>query len=371
MTTVWQLLRSCLDQFNPLIINPALSKHTEIPLRTWKDERGRLRVWASNIGAHQLGQSSLEYRLRDASHIKSQIMELLRGLQKLFADLQEVLEEESAELEGETPQSPEGGEPMTEIQEIHAGIADTITDLYRMSMIIRKPAPHDRLIGTQKLDAEPYKFWTKQHVLNKYPNADSVVVERLGSAMALQRAILKYRERHHAKLSLGMREVEDQDSTLSETVVTDLQENTLADFSDIRSDTGISETTYSASLLEGGGATTLPPLPKEGVDQAPFECPYCFLVITATDSRAWARHIFHDLMPYVCIFAECSTPNRLYESRRQWSQHTLQEHMVPNVGDTYDCCICKEGSYPFIRATCGSTSRRAISLPLTMDDGGG
>jgi hypothetical protein len=41
---------------------------TEVSVRKWEDELGRLRVWAANIGAHQSGQSSLDYRLRDASH---------------------------------------------------------------------------------------------------------------------------------------------------------------------------------------------------------------------------------------------------------------------------------------------------------------
>src|SRR4051794_39618294 len=46
-----------------------------------QDEYGRLRVWAGNIGAHQSGRASLDYRLRDASHIKDQIIRLLDDLQ--------------------------------------------------------------------------------------------------------------------------------------------------------------------------------------------------------------------------------------------------------------------------------------------------
>lgn len=97
---------------------------------------------------------------------------------------------------------------------------------------------------------------------------------------------------------------------LSETVTAEVFEDISGDLNDVRSATGISETSYSGTLLEGGGSTTLPPLPKEAGDQVPFECPYCFLVIIVRDSRSWARRIFHDLMPYVGIFAECSTPKQ-------------------------------------------------------------
>lgn len=44
------------------------------------DELGRFRVWAGNIGAHRKGLSSLDYRLRDASHIKSKVQSLLCNL---------------------------------------------------------------------------------------------------------------------------------------------------------------------------------------------------------------------------------------------------------------------------------------------------
>lgn len=45
-----------------------------------QDEYGRLRVWTGNIGAHKSGRSSLEYRLRDASHIRAQIALLFDAL---------------------------------------------------------------------------------------------------------------------------------------------------------------------------------------------------------------------------------------------------------------------------------------------------
>ncbi|KAJ5920387.1 hypothetical protein N7516_011245 [Penicillium verrucosum] len=357
MVAISELLQSCLRQFLLLINSDTLANHTgEVPLQEWRDELGRLRVWAANIGAHQTRQSSLDYRLRDASHIKGQIVRLLEQFQELLTDLQDVLEESSDDEAQDHQFKDLGGSESenstTEVQEIHQTLVETIDQLYQMSMIIRKPAQHDRLVGTKKLDSEPFQFWAKQHSSTRYPNADALAIDRISSAMARQRAILKYRERHHAKLSQGIVSESDNKSTLlSETVATDVFKEIPGQLGDMASDAGISETSYGGTLLEGTGADTpkIPPIPKKGTGKRPFECPYCFYIITVRDRRAWARHIFRDLMPYVCIFPGCSTPNKLYGGRRQWHHHIQQAHVsVPSTNGTYDCSICKQGSLPAV-----------------------
>lgn len=362
MVAISELLQSCLRQFLSLINSSTLADHTEeVPLQEWTDELGRLRVWAANIGAHQTRQSSLDYRLRDASHIKSQVVRLLEQFQELLTDLRDILEE-SSDDEAQVHQFEDLGDSesensTTEVQEIHQALVETINQLYQMSMIIRKPAQHDRLVGTKKLDSEPFQFWAKQHTSSKYPNADALAIDRISSAMARQRAILKYRERHHEKLSQGINSESDGKSTvLSETVVTDLFKEIPGkeipdQLSDMASDAGVSETSYGGTLLEGTGADApkIPPIPKKGTENKPFECPYCFCIITVRDRRAWARHIFRDLMPYVCIFPECSTPNKLYGGRRQWHHHVQQTHAsASSVDGTYDCSICKHGPLPAV-----------------------
>jgi hypothetical protein len=345
MVAVSDLVRSCLTKFTSLVFSAALADHAqEVSLQRWKDEMGRLRIWSANIGAHQRGQSSLDFRLRDASHIRSQTINLLQGLEDLLNDLKEVLEEDS---DDENPENIENLEDdnTTEIQQLHKNIVETIHHIYRMSMIIRTPAHHDRLLGTDKLDAQPFKHWAHNHASNKYPLADAGVLECVSSAMALQRAILKYRERHHAKLSQNLDDVNegDQKSTiLSETVVTDICHDLPPGSNDLISvaDTSETQTSFAGTLINGTGATTIPPLPKEGTGKNPFECPYCFLIISVRDTRAWARHIFRDLMPYVCIFPGCS--GKLYESRRQWYGHVENAHADSMRAFKFDCSICKD-----------------------------
>ncbi|KAJ5614198.1 hypothetical protein N7528_007852 [Penicillium herquei] len=353
MASISELVQSCFAQFNSLIKSETLIDCTEVPLQDWRDELGRLRVWAANIGAHQTGQSSLDYRLRDASHIRSQIVVLLGQVQELLTDLEDVLQEqndgEAQNHDSESIDDASESELSTEIQEIHEGLVDTIGQLYQMSMLIRKPSQHDRLVGTEKADSEPFQFWAKIHTSEKYPNADPLAIDRISSAMARQRAVLKYRERHHEKLSKGIDPEGDGKSTvLSETVVTDIFKEIPSQTSDLISEAGVSETSYGGTLLEGTGpdAPKIPPRPK-GAENGPFECPYCFYIITAKDKKSWARHIFRDLMPYVCIFPECPTPNKLYESRRQWHYHIKQAHVTSAAqNDSYDCSICRRNSLP-------------------------
>ncbi|KAL4937769.1 hypothetical protein BDV06DRAFT_202228 [Aspergillus oleicola] len=68
-------------------------------------------------------------------------------------------------------------------------------------MTIRHPAHHDRLIGTEKVDGKPFESFFHQHVSHKYSNAEQPIIDRISSAMAKQKAILKYRERHHQNLA--------------------------------------------------------------------------------------------------------------------------------------------------------------------------
>src|SRR5947209_12855677 len=89
MTTISSDVLACMKKFRWLFEVLHFSTHNtdDFPDESaWRDEAGRFRIWASNLGAHQKGQSSLDYRLRDASHIKDQILDLL-------ADLEVVLKE--------------------------------------------------------------------------------------------------------------------------------------------------------------------------------------------------------------------------------------------------------------------------------------
>jgi hypothetical protein len=318
----------------------------DVPLALWQDELGRFRVWAANIGAHQTGRSGLDHRLRDASDIKKQILQLLNRLQRLIQDLKELLDTPDVGIE-EFSESEEDATPESEMQSIYHALHDTISNLFDMSVVIRRPAQHDRFLGIKRSDAVFYEPFDKQHVKSKYPNADESILDRLGSAISQRRAILRYRERHHHKLAQGLNTLlgDDAESTrLSETVATeffDPSEEEVKDAWETNSQSAVSQTSYAETILHCGDGIALPPRPKESADGNLFECPFCFEITSVKSDVSWARHVFSDLMPYVCIFPGCATPHRLYESRREWYFHSQDMHSITeNPDKATKCPLC-------------------------------
>ncbi|KIW33240.1 uncharacterized protein PV07_00106 [Cladophialophora immunda] len=343
-TRISSVLIDCLKLFKGLISHPELKSYAgEVPPSLWADELGRLRVWAANIGAHQTGQTSLDYRLRDASHITEQTIKLLERLRRTLQDADEYLAGTDAE---DTEDLSVDGDEGTELQQIHQGLVNTIDCLFQLSMIIRRPAQHDRLLGINKLDATIFETFDQQHVAHKYPHAGGLLINRLGVAISRRRAALKYRERHHAKLGKGIdraalderSEHHDAASTLlSGTFATDFVEPHI-EFEETSSTSGASQTSYASSLWESEDRITFPRPPKESANGKPFECPYCFFILKISNRKSWIEHVFKDLMPYVCVFEDCSTPSRLYESRREWFQHLKSRHLpVCAPSDERDC----------------------------------
>lgn len=51
-----------------------------------KDKLDRFKLWSQNIGAHHTGRRSLDYRLRDASNLRYQAIDLVGGLIQALDD---------------------------------------------------------------------------------------------------------------------------------------------------------------------------------------------------------------------------------------------------------------------------------------------
>ena len=348
-TSISAILISCLKSFIQLqkrVEQPDYNER-EVSSVSWGDELGRLRIWAANIGAHQTGQLSLDFRLRDASHISNQITKLLQDLNRSLDDildelfnrslddiLDELSEDETkASADDETEASWLDDNSTTELQQLHEEVINIIDCLYQLSMLIRKPAQHDLLVGSRMNDKAEFVFYDEEHVRNLHPRTEEQISQRLGRAITRRRKYLSYRERHHRKLENGIQRTTTR-SVMSETIATDFKTPNI-DFEET-SDSGISQTSYAPSLIHGG-RVIIPPPPRDSMGK-PFECPYCFFVIDIKSTRSWNRHIFKDIKPYVCTFSECSIPDRLYDSRREWYSHEITEHRR----EDYVCSLCKE-----------------------------
>ena len=313
------------------------------------DQIGRFRVWTQNIGAHRRsGKSSLDYRLRDASHIKNRVIRYLKDLDSQLAEAISIttgartaLDDMSFGSDSDSGEDEDEESRPTELEQIFLDIEQIVTCLYRLSMAVRNPTPHDRYTKAASIDTSFYEPFDIEHVRQKFPMAKEFLVSRLGKAISRRRQYLKYRELHRAKLAKPSQPLELQEIVLPDKSVissTKLTETTASafvertstkeadfEFADMRSESGATQTSYATS----SGSTTkvrMPPTPKGAANGQPFECPYCYMIDTVKDTRAWMRHVYRDLEPYVCTAEVCSTANELYGGRHQWFKHETEKH---------------------------------------------
>jgi len=167
-------------------------------------------------------------------------------------------------------------------------IEEIITCLMRLSVIMRKPVPHDHISKPREVIITHYEKLDVDHVRNKFPKAHPAVAERLGKAISQRRHYLRYRESHANKLAQGM-EWDDDGKTVAKppsTVVSSLAAGGQGgiDLDDAASESSLSS--YQSSGLTEGKLRP-PPLPEAGRDGNPFECPLCRLMVTVSNTRSW------------------------------------------------------------------------------------
>ncbi|KAF2267558.1 hypothetical protein CC78DRAFT_576928 [Lojkania enalia] len=318
------------------------------------DELGRFRLWCGNIGSHRKGRSSLDFKLREASHIKERVIELLKDLDMIVREANEIIigeripwedfSDSESDISGDdVPYPSEGEAGATELQQLASNVAETITCLMRLSIAIRNPAPHDQFKESTQIDTSHFETFDIDHVRQKFPKAPDYLIERLGRAISRRRQYLRYREEHRKKLEKGLELSEIapipavQVNLAAPVIVAHSEkiESTVASSIPIFLKSGItppdldehnyyedtvSQTSYASSTSD---PTKLrpPPLPEQGQDGNPFECPLCFRFTSLSQLSAWHKHIYRDLHPYVCSFEDCKTPDSTFESRNDWFNH--------------------------------------------------
>ncbi|KAI9769386.1 MAG: hypothetical protein M1840_004088 [Geoglossum simile] len=355
-----------------------LQNQWEILRPSLENQSTRLRLWAANIGALQRGKSSLDYRLREASDVSGLTTGILESLNKR-------LEEVFSIVSGERPQRallvpdasfdgapsecgddytveviPEHGcilSPSSEMHLLLSVIHNTITNLFRLSVMLRSPIPLDRFMKASAEDLSYYTSYDCRHVSEKFPHAQQTpwLIERLGKANTRRRQYLKYRETHRAKLAKDTvttqgaddnglfgqgytktpvtnepnKDVQSQGTspkvagTLLDTVATSYTPGDI-DIIAERPETARSETTFATSVGDRSGNVTIPPPPKESANGQHFECPYCFFIEAITGFSDWRKHIIRDLQPYLCTFENCVLG--FFPSRHTWFNHELRAH---------------------------------------------
>ncbi|KAJ3536922.1 hypothetical protein NM208_g6520 [Fusarium decemcellulare] len=374
MTSISENVASCLGGFQTLLSTLEAEAVTTLPdydpsdisMPMVKDQLGRFKVWSANIGAHRTGRSSLDYRLRDASNIRNQVVKLLQDLSECLDDAKDLLLGETkpwnkeawlAEWEGSDSDNSSDdlySEPLSsmpsEMSQIFAGIVEDTNCLLRLSVSIRNPTPHDCFRQSASTHATHFEPFDIQHVRTKLPTASLDVVERLGRAISRRRQFFKYREMHQHKMASGLDNTLDTDATVQSTVASSIPDHLKAvsniDTSalpmredDDTSSAAWSETSYATSTTNAE-RRRLPALPKEA-DSGPFQCPICFMMVSITPRHSWKKHVFMDLRPYICVSLDCPAPDQDFQRRRQWANHTYAHHWKK-----WACCFGCQGSFP-------------------------
>ena len=214
--------------------------------------------------------------------------------------------------------------PLTESHLLYHSILEAITSLLKLSMFIRKSARSSKFARSSA--AQRYETqYDITHVRDRYPHASEnrFLIERLGKANAQRRQWLAYRKRHRDKMAESAyfdtgsldaeqiptteidrsRDVKFSDdllssitssdrisgprSTLSSTRASTFHRNTEPEQE--QSETDQSEISYPESSYgnDGQDINLIPQPPPQSLNEQPFECPYCFMIITITGNQSW------------------------------------------------------------------------------------
>lgn len=184
----------------------------------------------------------------------------------------------------------------TELRQLMSSIHGATTLLLRLSMAIRNPAPHDQYIMSVDIQKSHFRQFDKRHVREKFPEAAEYIVNTLGEAISRRREYFKYRELHNQKLSEGLSlsgvdQKSSQSVAAQSTAASSLPqmvkvENFPLDLEDHRSESGQTQTSFATSAASEEGLK-IPPIPKEAQDGNPFQCPFCFTILSVNTKSSW------------------------------------------------------------------------------------
>ena len=200
------------------------------------DDLGRFRVWAANAGAHRTGGGSLDYHLREASHVHTQVTKLLGDLYKgLEEGLCRLFEHElllvswyislqnweaigiiqgddsdksgvgeislGVDLDAELGPTEEDELETSELECVLRDITHIVTCLYKFSIAVRNPVPWERIQKIASINISHFEELDIQHISERFPMASIYLIERLGKANTRRRQLLQYFKEYHNKVA--------------------------------------------------------------------------------------------------------------------------------------------------------------------------
>ncbi|KAK1750545.1 hypothetical protein QBC47DRAFT_331655 [Echria macrotheca] len=378
-TSIFGLASNSLQLFNQLGRELDVHPTALMPLEAIQNERARFKVWCGNLGALQQSFASLDYRLRDAPVMLSNVTNLLQQLQSNLAESSAVVSGTRLPFEAMEPPADLSDSDMTDeeddlVNELAmrlSSIVDVLKSLYILGFKIRNPMLRPSPVkATQYREIDPetgidiigaYAEFDRRHVQamiqllrrDTDPTADpGYLATRLAAAITTRRRNFRYWEKHGQKLSLHAPSREGTSAVLAQTQRPAHQSSSQGDpglrptleplrisgpmtilsvteatrFEDTPDDRTDAETiiSYASTALDADGHhLQIPKPPQDALLGKDFVCPYCSVICPAKygQSKAWRSHVIHDLQPYICTYYGCCESERLYGSRRQWVEH--------------------------------------------------
>ncbi|TVY88148.1 hypothetical protein LAWI1_G005905 [Lachnellula willkommii] len=336
-TSIASRAKKCLELFDELLglpHEPDNRDGQDVSAAEAVDCLGRFKIWAGNIGALQRPelQSSLDYRLRDASasRIAAQIVDLLDELAESIEDACSIVSNARENRTGSSVETPGTAEDIempsddeiSEIKEIFKSITDAINNLFRLSMIIRNNTSRDRYAkaAAAALSVPFDDAFDISHVEHKFPALKSKgkewLVVRLGKAITQRRQYLRYCREHHHKISREHHPIPRpqvmQPSGIKPEVVAGLTADARSAFSKLTStlaptqastllltsdqlpeeaplEDSQSQTSYATSNGEDINSHKLRVIKLEDISRGAshFECPYCWQIQASKSQKTW------------------------------------------------------------------------------------
>ncbi|KAL9051690.1 MAG: hypothetical protein Q9206_004607, partial [Seirophora lacunosa] len=391
-------VKFCLRSFSDL--TEGLERHSgryehALPAAAWEDELARLRIWTANVRAHQIGQASLDFRLRDNSPLRQQTLDLLHSLEQLLTSIGSYLlegsdhdnlsvgatvshlheakhvlhddecKEDSGIDDDKKPRDADSGKAdggnddnrLIKLQSHYELLVTIVQCLYRLAILFKDPAQHDFLACSLKSDAAEFERIDQQHVRDKFSQVSQRLVVSLGRANTRRRRYFIYRKRQSVKTKWASPVIADPTtddpvpddatwetadesrqtaaSTTSDSVASSFPTRYM-DYEDSFSGSDFSQTSSVPSLAIGK-TSGMPAPPKNWAAGKLVQCPYCFCSIHIRNTRAWTRHVFTDLRPYSCPYEGCPWEERQHAERREWFAHIERSHDIADLR----CPLCQ------------------------------
>ena len=298
------------------------------------DQYERFRIWAGNIGARQdyTVKTSLDWRVREAPNIQHQIGELLEDLRSAVEELDTIVSGErpnrtaSPILTDEEAEADTEEHAISEIDELIGMLSESITDLFKISLLIQRATPRDRFLKAQSSTKEPLDSASDiSHVSHKFPilaeGDKQWLSHKLGLANTQRRQFFRYARQHKEMQAfvpdtpiVTIPEIGGQDLTGDDTLEAELPETQTivhsqkpaSSFAQTSASTlavarlqpvhqesdeedGMSQMSFATSVNEGGGLDHLrvPKLEDIAHGQLDFECPYCYKIVRARSQTHW------------------------------------------------------------------------------------